>query len=532
MTDGTGAFRFEDLLPGAYSLEVRATGYLPQTFAATVVSGETTTVEARLKGNDVAVLGDVDGVLVDFLREHEQAAEERTWADLPADAARYDVVIVNGGEPSTEQFEAAIRAADAAGASVLFTGTWGVLNGGLRLLAQHRPAEVAIGGQGYRDGAVTLNGFDGAHPLFAGLTAPMSPLSPDSHYSWLERYVGPYLARIAVEDGGDLGVSVAYDYRSAEGVHLILSAGAVSDFVGPGYGWTADGEKLFLNAIEWARDAEQQAPAAPSLATTAATVVTSSPITLTGSAEFRSTVTIRRNGEAVATAEPARDGTFSVDVALAEGSNSFTAVARNYGGDSDASAPVVVALDTTGPVLSWTPADGTGFLDPSLVVSGTATDPFAGVEEVRVNGEVASLTADGAFAADVDLVEGENTLTVVARDRVGNETTETRKVAYFAYTLDWQVAGEKGRGELQAILRIRDAAGRAVEVDSVTAELVDDDGEVVATRSMTFEDGKYVAGMGKPATGTYTLRGVIVENGFTVRAAGPEVVRAGEPVKP
>jgi hypothetical protein len=151
---------------------------------------------------------------------------------------------------------------------------------------------------------------------------------------------------------------------------------------------------------------------------------------------------------------------------------------------------------------------------------------------VRVNGEVASLTADGAFAADVDLVEGENTLTVVARDRVGNETTETRKVAYFAYTLDWQVAGEKGRGELQAILRIRDAAGRAVEVDSVTAELVDDDGEVVATRSMTFEDGKYVAGMGRPAAGTYTLRGVIVENGFTVRAAGPEVVRAGEPVKP
>ena len=55
-------------------------------------------------------------------------------------------------------------AADAAGTSLVFTGTWGVLNGGLRLLAQYRPDEVAIGGQGYRDGAVTLTGFDGAHP--------------------------------------------------------------------------------------------------------------------------------------------------------------------------------------------------------------------------------------------------------------------------------------------------------------------------------------------------------------------------------
>ncbi|HEX6130965.1 MAG TPA: carboxypeptidase regulatory-like domain-containing protein, partial [Actinomycetota bacterium] len=226
-TDGTGAFRFDDLLPGDYSLEVRATGYLPQSFAATVVSGETTTVEARLKGNDVAVLGDVDGVLVDFLRGRGEAAEELGWADLPAAAARYDVVIVNGGEPTAEEFEAAIGAADAAGASVIFTGTWGVLNGGLRLLAEHRPDEVAIGGHGYRDGAVTLTGFDAAHPLFDGLAAPLAPLAPDSHYSWLERYVGPYLARIAVEEHGDLGVSVAYDWRSAEGLHLLLSAGAV-----------------------------------------------------------------------------------------------------------------------------------------------------------------------------------------------------------------------------------------------------------------------------------------------------------------
>ena len=529
VTDAAGAFAFDGLLPGEYSVDVLLTGYLPQTVPATVTGGETTTLAIELQGNDVAVLGDVDGVLVGFLREHDVAAEERTWAELAGAAGRYDVVVVNGGEPTAAEFEAAVDAADAAGTSVIFTGTWGVLNGGLHLLAQHRPEEVEIGGQGYGDGAVTLTGFDGAHPLFAGLTAPAAPLAPDSQYSWLDSYVGPYLARLAVEEPGDLGVSVAYDYRSAEGLHLLLSAGAVSDFVGPGYGWTAAGERLFLNAVSWAREAEQAAPAAPTLATGAAPVVPASPIELTGTAEFRSTVTLLRDGAPVGTAEPARDGSFAVEAALVEGPNVFTAVARNYGGDSPASAPVTVTLDTTGPALSWTPADGTGFFDPSLVVGGTVTDAHAGVAEVLVNGSAASLTPDGTFAADVDLVEGENTLVVTARDRVGNETTETRTVAYFDYGTAWQVTGEKGRGSLIAFLRLTDPAGRSLQVDSVTAELVDEEGAVQVSRAMVLEDERYKAELGKPPAGTYTLRGIVVVDGFTVRTTGPTFVRAGEP---
>jgi hypothetical protein len=528
-TDDTGAFGFDELLPGEYELEVQLEGYLPQTFAATVAGGATTTLALELRGNDVAVLGDADGVLVGFLRAHDVAAEERTWPELAADVGRYDVVVANGGEPTAEQFDALVDAAAAAGTSVLFTGTWGVLDGGLRLLAEHRPDDVAIGGQGYRDGAVTLTGFEAAHPLFAGLTAPLEPLAPDSHYSFLERYVGPYLAGIAVAARGDLGVSVAYDFTSAESVHLLLSAGAASDFVGPGYGWTAAGERLFLNAVAWARDAEQVAPQAPTLATASAPVVPASPVTLTGTAEFRSTVTILRGGTPVATAEPARDGGFSVDVPLVEGPNAFTAIARNHAGESPPSAAVTVTLDTTGPTLSWTPADRSGFFDPSLVVGGTAADAHAGVAEVRVNGAVASLTPDGVFAADVDLVAGENTVTVTARDRVGNETTETRTVAYFDYETAWQVTGANGRGTVVAHLRLTDAAGRSLEVDSVVAQLVDGDGAVTASQAMTFEDGRYVAELGKPAAGTHTVRGIVVVDGFTVRTTGPTFVRAGEP---
>ena len=146
-----------------------------------------------------------------------------------------------------------------------------------------------------------------------------------------------------------------------------------------------------------------------------------------------------------------------------------------------------------------------------------------------VNGEPASLTSDGAFAADVDLVAGENTIVVTARDRVGNETTETRTVAYFDYDTAWQVTGEVGRGTLTAFLRLTDSAGRSLRVDSVTAELVDEAGVVTVSRSMTFEDGRYKANLGKPAGGRYTLRAIVVVDGFTVRTTGPTFVRSGEP---
>ena len=146
---------------------------------------------------------------------------------------------------------------------------------------------------------------------------------------------------------------------------------------------------------------------------------------------------------------------------------------------------------------------------------------------MTVNGAPASLTPDGAFAADVDLAEGENTLTVVARDRVGNERTETRTVRYFAYETAWQVPGANGSGTLNAFLQITDAAGRSVQVASVLAELVAADGTVAASEAMRWEpkDERYHASLGKPADGRYTLRAKGVVEGWNVAVAGPAVVR-------
>jgi hypothetical protein len=333
------------------------------------------------------------------------------------------------------------------------------------------------------------------------------------------------------ERGGELGVGIAYDFRSAGSVHLLLSVGGVSDFIGPGYGWTETGERLFLNAIAWAVDVEQAAPPAPTLGTAADPVVPASPVTLTGTAEFRAAVRILRNGTPLAEVKPERDGTFSVDVELVEGPNAFTAVATNYAGDSPASAAVTVTLDTTPPAATWAPADRSGFFESAIVVSGSATDVHAGVAEVLVNGAPASLTADGNFAADVTLVPGPNEVVLTLRDRVGNELSETRRVAHFPYTTTWKVAGESGRGNLTVSLDVTDPAGAAVQVDSARAELVREDGGVEVAADMAYDDGRYHASLGKPPVGSYRLRGLLVVEGWNVRLSGPVVVRARDPVK-
>lgn len=147
-----------------------------------------------------------------------------------------------------------------------------------------------------------------------------------------------------------------------------------------------------------------------------------------------------------------------------------------------------------------------------------------------MNGEPASLTEDGNFAADVTLAEGENELTVVARDRVGNETRETRRVAFFDYDADWQVAGAQGQGSLTAFLDLTNAAGDPVQVDSALAELVREDGTVEASATMQWgDDDRYHANLGKPPAGTYTLRGLLDVSGFEVRLGGPVVERSAKP---
>jgi len=87
---------------------------------------------------------------------------------------------------------------------------------------------------------------------------------------------------------------------------------------------------------------------------------------------------------------------------------------------------VVVGADTIAPELSVDkPVSPTN--KPTVTITGIATDN-AGVPTVLVNGVEATVDADGKFSAEVTLIEGENDIVVVAKDKSGNKTEKLLKV--------------------------------------------------------------------------------------------------------
>jgi outer membrane protein assembly factor BamB/subtilisin family serine protease len=343
-TGQDGRYAAADLIEGEYEVTVTAAGFLPATATVTIAADTPATLDVALQPTDVGVLGDVDGALTSYLRGAGVPAAALEW-DAGLDLRRYDVVVVNGGSPDAATFEAVLAAADEAQVSLLFTGSWAVDRGGIRLLERYTD-RVEVGAQGYGDGPVQLTGFDPDHPVFARLGAdPATLIVEGGYYSVLSRYAGRPLADLRVtREGAEpvAGLAVGWDWRTAGSIEVLLSASAVTEAVGPGLGWTPEGSRLVVDAIAWAREQVLAPPAAPSIAAGAPVVVTET-VQVSGEAEWPWPVTVLRDGEPVATVEVGEDGSWSAEVPLAVGDNELTAVTSNPAGDSPVSLPVTVA---------------------------------------------------------------------------------------------------------------------------------------------------------------------------------------------
>jgi outer membrane protein assembly factor BamB len=343
-TGEDGRYAAGDLLEGEYQVAVTADGFLPAAATVTVIAGTAVALDVTLQPTDVGVLGDVDGALTGYLRGQGVPAGELPW-QAGLDLTGYQVVVVNGGTPDAATFEAVLAAADAAQTSLVFTGTWAVDRGGIRLLERYTD-RVVVGVQGYGDGPVQLTGFDPEHPVFAGLSGdPATLIVAGGYYSVLDAYVGQPLADLRVARAGTepvTGLAAGWDWRTAASVEVLLSASAVTEAVGPGLGWTPDGGRLVVDAIAWARDRVMAPPGTPTIQVDAPVVLTPT-VTAQGTADWPSLVTVVRDGLPVASAETALDGTWSAEVPLLVGDNQLTVTASNLAGESPVSAPVTVA---------------------------------------------------------------------------------------------------------------------------------------------------------------------------------------------
>ncbi|KON88130.1 peptidase S8 [Sporosarcina globispora] len=137
-----------------------------------------------------------------------------------------------------------------------------------------------------------------------------------------------------------------------------------------------------------------------------------------GNSAPTTTVKIYKNGEESTSVSTTENGTFSAELQLNEGENTITAKASTESGTTDTSAPVKVVYDKTKPNLSIDkPVNNLKTNKEAVTVEGTVSDQ--NLDWVKVNGQKAKINA-GKYSHRVLLSEGENTITVIAKDKAGN----------------------------------------------------------------------------------------------------------------
>jgi hypothetical protein len=126
------------------------------------------------------------------------------------------------------------------------------------------------------------------------------------------------------------------------------------------------------------------------------------------------------NGAVVATTLLDTSGAFGATLALKDGANSI-GVALIADRDVVAASSYSVVLDRTPPTLTVSsPAPASTVDAQNVVVSGTA-EPGS---TVTLNGRMVIVTPEGGFVDSFTAPAGSLPITVVARDRAGNETTQ------------------------------------------------------------------------------------------------------------
>ncbi len=121
----------------------------------------------------------------------------------------------------------------------------------------------------------------------------------------------------------------------------------------------------------------------------------------------------------------ATSGSFSRTIALVEGTNQIYVEATDALGNQSTQT-VTIIRDSQPPVITLSSSNDNKITKDSVVsVKGTVSDSSS--MTITVNGKDVTING-GTFETTVTLIEGVNTITIVATDAVGNSSTITRKV--------------------------------------------------------------------------------------------------------
>ena len=286
---------------------------------------------------------------------------------------------------------------------------------------------------------LNLSGPDGSRTITATATDGTGK-STDAHVTFGLDTTPPTLAITAPPNhssGTDSSITVSgtvtddtagVDHVTCNGANATLTGGTFSCHVTlvPGDNLiTATATDKAGNSIDAVSHAvytpDSQAPTITITSPADGTFTPNATVTVTGTANDDVAVAkVTVNGVQV----PLTSGTWTTTLTLTagDGLKTITAVATDTTGKSTP-ATIQITLDTTPPAVTiTTPAAGATVANPALTISGTVTDAGAGVAGVTCNGTPATITS-GTFTCNVTLVEGSNTIAIVATDKVGNQAT-------------------------------------------------------------------------------------------------------------
>ncbi|MDO7787114.1 Ig-like domain-containing protein [Desulforamulus aquiferis] len=126
--------------------------------------------------------------------------------------------------------------------------------------------------------------------------------------------------------------------------------------------------------------------------------------------------------------------TYTPQIPLSDGSHTITVTVQDNDGNTSTTASRTFTVDTVPPSLNITsPADNIWQNTTSLVVSGSTNDATSSPVTVTIKlndtdqGAV-TVEANGNFSKALTLVEGTNTIVVIATDRAGKSSSVTRTV--------------------------------------------------------------------------------------------------------
>lgn len=153
-------------------------------------------------------------------------------------------------------------------------------------------------------------------------------------------------------------------------------------------------------------------------------------LTISGSGQTGMTLVLYVNGAEAKKLTIEESGIFSIPIKLSDGSNSISAKTIDEEGNTSALSEVyTINVKKSAPVLEVTqPSDGDKIQSEKniVLVAGRAEEGT----KVTINGRLAILGSDGSFRMNIQLSEGDNTITVIATDLAGNQTLVERKVNY------------------------------------------------------------------------------------------------------